>query len=351
MKNFKRILALALSTAVCFSLLACGGAPEANKELVIYTWAEFVPQDVIDGFEAETGIEVIYNHFETDEEMLAKLESTNGGDYDIVIADDYIIKMADDRGLVKTLDQSKIENFGNIDEKYTGFFYDPDGTKTVPYGPGIPLIVYDPTRVTCEITGYESLWDPSLRDSVALMDSQRVVNGIALKTMGESFNTEDIATIEAAGEKLLELAPNIRILSMDQTQKYLLSGEVSVAFLFTSQVALALQENPNLEVVYPEEGLGFGVAAAFIPQNAPNSDAAHMFLNYILDGEVGAKISTQTYYLCANKAAYEYLPEEFQKSLMIAEDDIPEGEIIQALGEEATAAHDKIYIAFKAACQ
>ena len=63
---------------------------------------------------------------------------------------------------------------------------------SVPYGPGIPLIVYNPETVTAKITGYESLWDPSLEDSVALMDSERVVMGMVLKTMGQSFNTEDL---------------------------------------------------------------------------------------------------------------------------------------------------------------
>jgi spermidine/putrescine transport system substrate-binding protein len=291
---------------------------------------------------------VNYANFETNEEMLAKLENSKGGDYDLVLASDYIIKIAADEGLLNELDQTKIPNFTNIDEKYQGFFYDPENKYTVPYAPGIPLIVYNPAQVTTEITGYQSFWDPSLKDSVGIMDTERVINGIALKTLGESFNTEDLEVIQKAGDKLLELAPNIRILSQDQTQNYLISGEISAAFLFTSQVALALQANPDLKVVYPEEGLGFGVDALFIPSKAPNSDNAHKFLDYILKGEVGAKISSQIYYLCPNKAAYEYLPEEFQKSLVISADDIPQGEFIRDVSAKATELHNKIYTAFKA---
>lgn len=331
---------------------AAQGAAEENPsgggELNIYTWAEYVPQSVIDRFEEETGIRVNYTNFEANEEMLAKLETSGGGDYDIVIASDYIIKIAADEGLVKEIDKEKVPNYENIDPVFQNFFYDPENTLTVPYGPGIPLLVYDPAMVDCEITGYESLWDPSLEDSVALMDSERVVMGMALKTMGESFNTEDLDVIRAAGDKLMELAPNVRVLSQNQTQDYLLSGEVNAAFLFTSQVVLALAENPDLEVVYPKEGLGFGVDAAFIPAKAPNSDNAHAFLNFILDGEVGAEVSQQTYYLCPNKAAYEFLPEEFQKSLVISTDDIPNGEFIQDVGAEATALHEEIWTEFKA---
>lgn len=318
-------------------------------ELNIYTWAEYVPQDIIDRFEEETGIRVNYTNFEANEEMLAKLETSGGGEYDIVIASDYIIKIAADEGLVMEIDKEKVPNYTNIDPIFQDFFYDPENTLTVPYGPGIPLLVYDPSVVTCDITGYESLWDPSLQDSVALMDSERVVMGMALKTMGQSFNTEDLDVIRAAGDKLMELAPNVRVLSQNQTQDFLLSGEVSAAFLFTSQVVLALNQDPDLKVVYPEEGLGFGVDAAFIPSQAPNSDNAHAFLNFILDGEVGAEVSQQTYYLCPNKASYEYLPEEFQKSLVISADDIPNGEFIQDVGAEATSLHEEIWTEFKAA--
>ena len=318
-------------------------------ELNIYTWAEYVPQDIIDRFEEETGIRVNYTNFEANEEMLAKLETSGGGEYDIIIASDYIIKIAADEGLVKEIEKEKVPNYSNIDPIFQNFFYDPDNKLTVPYGPGIPLIVYDPSVVTAEITGYESLWDPSLTDSVALMDSERVVMGMTLKTMGESFNTEDLDVIRSAGSKLMELAPNVRILSQNQTQDYLLSGEVSAAFLFTSQVVLALSQNPDLQVVYPEEGLGFGVDAAFIPSQAPNSDNAHAFLNFILDGEIGAQVSQQTYYLCPNKASYEFLPEEFQKSLIISTDDVPNGEFIQDVGPEATELHEELWTEFKAA--
>lgn len=337
------LLMIAMITAV---MIGC--ADKKSEELNLYTWADYVPADVISEFEKETGIKVNYTNFETNEEMLAKLENSKGGDYDLIIASDYIVKIAADEGLLKELDKTKIPNFSNIDQKYQGFFYDSESKYTVPYAPGIPLIVYNPAQVSIEITGYQSFWDPTLKDSVGIMDTERVINGIALKTLGESFNTEDLEVIQKAGDKLLELAPNIRILSQDQTQNYLISGEISAAFLFTSQVALALQANPDLKVVYPEEGLGFGVDALFIPSKAPNSDNAHKFLDYILKGEVGAKISSQIYYLCPNKAAYEYLPEEFQKSLVISAEDIPQGEFIQDVSPEATELHNKIYTAFKA---
>lgn len=344
----KKSFALIVAMVMALSLLSgCGGGQK--EELNIYTWEDYIPDNVVAEFEEATGIKINYTNFETNEQMLSVLENAKGGDYDLILASDYIIDIAIGEGLVGKLDKEKIPNLANVDPLYQGFFYDENDEYTVPYAPGIPLIVYDPSKVDVEITGYESLWDPSLKDSVGVMDTERVITGIALKILGESFNTEDTDKIRQAGDMLLELAPNVRVLSNDQTQDYLLSGDVNVAFLFTSQVVLALQGNPNLEVVYPKEGLGFGCDALFVPVNAPHAENAYRFLDYILQGEVGADISTQVWYLCPNQAAYEYLPEDFQDSLIISTNQIPEGEFITDISAEALAVHDEVYTAFKAA--
>ena len=106
-----------------------------------------------------------------------------------------------------------------------------------------------------------------LEDSIALTANYRVINGITNLVLGQDFNDQDTDDIDKTGEKLLELAPNVRLIQDDNTQDSLLNGEASVAFLYTSQVTAALQENPDLKVVYPEEGLGFGVMGMFIPSS------------------------------------------------------------------------------------
>lgn len=347
MLKMKKTLAVLMLAVIAVMQLAGCSKPNGKGEVNLYTWASYVPDSVIEKFEQETGIKVNYSNFETNEEMLSKLQTAKGGDYDVIIASDYIIKLASDEELIKEIDQSKMPNFTNIDPIYQGFFYDPAGTKTVPYGPGIPLIVYNPNLVETEITGYESLWDPSLKGSLALMENERVIMGMVLKMMGESFNTEDLSVIQTAGDKLMTLADNVRLLSVDQTQDYLLSEEASVAFLYTSQVLKAVQGNPDLKVVYPKEGIGFGVDAAFIPVNAPNSDNAHALLNFILDGKIGAEISMEVQYLCPNKAAYEYLPEEYQKSLIATPDAFEKGEFITDIGADASELHNELWTEFR----
>ena len=236
-------------------------------------------------------------------------------------------------------------NIGNINPLYQGQFYDSDDEYTVPYGAGIPLIVYDPEQVDIDIKGYKDLWDPSLEDSIALTANYRVLNGITQLSMGESMNEEDVDVIKKTGEKLLELAPNVRLIQDDNTQNALLNGEASVAFLYTSQVTAALAENPDLKVVYPEEGLGFGIMGMFIPSEAPDKDAAYSFMDYIMQPEVAAKCTDYIGYYSTNKAADKLVNPD-----LVVPDDVTKGEIVQNVSQDADAQYQKNWTEFKAAC-
>ena len=262
-----------------------------------------------------------------------------------MIADDYIIENVVQAGLAEKLDQSKLTGFENINPLYQGQFYDPNNEYTVPYGAGIPLIVYDPEMVDIEIKGYADLWDPSLEDSIALVANYRVINGITNLMLGKSMNEEDVESIKETGEKLLELAPNVRLIQDDNTQNALLNGEASVGFLYTSQVTAALAEYPELEVVYPEEGLGFGIMGMFIPSQAPNKEAAYQFMDYILQPEVAAQCTDFIGYYSTNKAADELVNPD-----LVVPDSVKKGEIVQNVSAEAEEQYNKNWTEFKAAC-
>lgn len=370
----KKWIAAALAAALAMGAFAgCGstsgdtGAPSAEtdgaeaspaagagkKELNIFTWDGYFPQDVMDGFTGATGIKVNFSNFESNEEMLTKLQAANAGDYDIVVVSDYMIDiMRKLGGLLGELDKAKIPNLTNIDPSYQGKFYDPDNLYTIPYGPGTPLIVYDPAVCTVDIQSYADLWDPALKDSVVVMDSSRVVIGITLKTMGKSFNETDPAVLDEAKAKLMGLKPNIRTLSVNNLQDVIISGEAGVGFMFTSQVAMALAERPDLKLVYPKEGLGFGVDALTVPANAPNKDSAYAFLNYVLEPETGAKISSQIMYLCPNLASAAFLPDDYKNNPAFAtppSDLMASAEFVEDVGTETAALYEKIWTEFKQA--
>lgn len=341
----KRILAVFLCTLMAGTTLTGFHSSGDDKELVLFTWEGMFPQEVLDDFEAETGVKVIYSNFDTDETMLEKLSMAKGGDYDVVVADDYILESVIAEGLAEKLDKDSLENIENINPLYQGQFYDPEDAYTIPYGAGIPLIVYDPEQVDTEIKSYADLWDASLEDSIALTANYRVINGITQLSMGKSMNEEDVDVIKETGEKLLTLAPNVRLIQDDNTQNALLNGEASVGFLYTSQVMAALAENPDLEVVYPEEGLGFGILGMFIPSEAPDKDAAYAFVDYIMQPEVAAKCTDYVGYYSTNKAADELVDPQ-----LVVPDEVTDGEIVQNVSQEADAQYQKNWTEFKAAC-
>ncbi len=343
-----------ISILAAFTLLALTGCSQADSDrtLNLFTWAGMFPDEVIAGFEEETGITVNYVNFDYDETMLAKLQAAEGGDYDLIIADDYIIEVAIEEGLVQKLDQSQIPSAGNVNPLYQGQFYDPTDEYTVPYGAGVQTIVYNPANIDVEIKGYSDLWDASLEDKLGIISNYRVINGLALKTMGESYNITDTAKIAEAGEKLKELAPNIRLIKDDNLQDDLLSGEVDAAIMYTSQVTIAKMTNPGLEVVFPEEGIGFGIMAMFIPSQAPDSDAAHAFIEYILDPEISAKCYEWIGYYCTNSAADAHISEEFRDFLTLPEEFTADNmEMIGNITPEADEAHLAAFTMFREACE
>ena len=343
----KKVIAIFLVLSLIVALGA-GCTKKKTETLTIYSWEDMFPPEIIKGFEAETGITVNYAVFDTDETMLTKLQETKGGEYDLIIADDYIIESAIAEGLVQKLDLSKIKNYSNINPIYQGQFYDPTNAYTIPYGAGVQTIVYDPAAIDLDITGYADLLDPSLKNSIGVIANSRVINGLALKILGSSYNTENLDEIDAAGAKLLELAPNIRVIKDDNLQDDLISGEIDAAVMYTSQVTMSMLARPDLKVVYPSEGIGFGVMAGFIPSKAPNASAAHLFLDYILNPERGAECFEWLGYYSTYSASDAHISDEFKPFLTLPAS-FGETEMIRNIGIDALQKHELIWTAFRTA--
>lgn len=347
----KRLIAIIL----CFSflLILVGCSAQTSKTLTIYTWAGMFPDEVIANFEKETGITVNYQNFDTDENMLMALEASEGADYDLVIADDYIIEQVISENLAQKLDKEKISYWSSIDSRFQGQFYDPNDEYTVPYGAGIMQIAYNPDKVDIDIKGYADLFDESLEGRVGVVGNNRVVTGLMLKMLGYSMNTENEQEIREAGEKLKELAPNINLIKDEYLNEDLLAGTIDVALVYQSQATLTAMDErgANFKFVMPEEGLGFGIMAMFIPSKATNADAAHEFINYIYDPHVGAECFTWMGYCSTNTAAIHFIDEAYLPFLTLpANLNTDNAEIIQNISAESADIHEEIWNDFVNAC-
>ena len=201
------------------------------------------------------------------------------------------------------LDKSLLTNWDNLNPDYLNQYFDPDNVYSMPYTVGVPVIVYDPAQVEGEITGFADLWDPQFEDGLWLLDDARVMLGETLKMLGYSYNTTDQAQLDEAYEKMVALKPNIRVLDYDLTYDYLAAGEVKAGYLFTPYAALAQLANPELKVVFPEEGIGFGIDSIVIPAHAQHPQNAHAFMDFYLRAETAAFVAGWQAYINPNAAA------------------------------------------------
>ena len=341
----KKLTALLLSLALL--LLAVPALGEEEKVVNIFTWANYIDSETLDGFEKETGIKVNFYNFEDNESMLLKLQNS-AGEYDLVLTSDYTLSAARKLGLLLPLEREKLTNFTNINEKYLNQFFDPENVYSVPYAVGVPTIVYDPSTVTGDLSSLNDLWDEQFTDALCIIDDARVMIGAVLKTMGYSYNTTDDAQLAEVKEKLFKLRKNVRIMDYNNQQFYLLSGEVKAAYMFTPAAVLAQMENPNLKVVFVSEGLGYGIDSLCIPANAKHPECATELINYILRPEVAAHIAEYQCYVNPNKAAEPLISEDYKDytALNLPEELLATSEFIQDLGDYE-ALYQQIWEEFK----
>ena len=347
----KKIFALLLALAM---MGACAMAETVNQVdepvLNIFTWEGYIDYStVIQPFEEETGIKVNYATFASNEEMYEKLSAVNGGDYDIILASDYMVNKVREDGLMQKFDAEIVDNYANLNPAFTAQFFDPTNEYVVPYVSGIPLIVYDPAVVEKEIKGFNDLWDPALADTLGLIDDARVTLGMVLLSMGQSMNTTDEAILAEAAAKLDTLKANIHVLEYENLHNYLVSGDIGVAYTFTPFVGMALDANPELQVVWPEEGLGIGIDSCFIPVNAPHAENANMFLEFLLRPEIAAVCAEWQYYCSPNAAALEVIGDWYleRPEFMGLFDRMDDAEFVLNLPAEDEQKFQDIWTTFK----
>lgn len=338
-----------LALVLCVLLVLCTvGFASAQEVVNILSWEGYIDAATLEAFEQETGIKVIWSPMDSIDSMLLKVTQGGGADYDLILSSDYSLDILRKQGLIRKLDKSLLTDYANLNTTYLNQKYDPTNEYVIPYVAGCPLIIYDPARVPFEITGYEDLWNEALADSIATLDTPRVMCGMVLKTMGKSMNETDPTVLAQMKEKLLPLYRNIRTFGDIEAYTALTTGEVSVGFMFTPFVYMVQLEHPEFKVVYPKEGLGYGIDGFVIPEGAKNIENAHVLLNYLLRPEVAANNAEMQYYMCVNQAAEPYLSDTFRNATVmnVPAELLADAEFIEDVGSTETT-YQEIYTAFK----
>lgn len=278
-----------------------------GQTLSVYNWATYIAEDTVSNFEELCGVDVIYDTFPTDDEMLTRLRQGNPG-YDVVVPSDAATAIMIQEGLLRPLNLDNIPNFANIAEAFRNPQYevDPDNTYTAPYQWGTVGFGYNLERTGEPITSWDQLFNYD--GPVAWLDSPREMLGAALQYLGLDPNTSDPDDIEQAKNLLVENGlNNVVYIAPDDGQEVLARGEVDVTVEYSGDIFQIIDECECDTYGYaiPEEGTALWVDTIGIATDAPNPELAEVFIDYILHPQVNADISNYTAYASPNAPAQE----------------------------------------------
>ncbi|NMP37095.1 MAG: spermidine/putrescine ABC transporter substrate-binding protein [Clostridiales bacterium] len=270
------------------TLASCSSEPA--KKLYVYNWGEYISDgedgsfDVNAEFEKKYGIEVVYDTYDNNEAMYAKLKG-GGVNYDIVIPSDYMIERMISEDMLEKIDFSNIPNYSNISEKYLNQPYDPNNEYSVPYNVGMVGLIYNTKYVSPAPTSWEALWDANYSGKTLMFANPRDAFAIAQSILGIDYNTTAEADWNAAAEKLKAQKSIKPSYVNDEVFNKMESGEAYLAPYYAGDFLSMVSVNPDLAFVYPSEGVNYFVDAACILKGSKNKESAVLYINFLLEEE------------------------------------------------------------------
>ncbi|HCO28660.1 MAG TPA: spermidine/putrescine ABC transporter permease/substrate-binding protein PotCD [Lachnospiraceae bacterium] len=345
----KKVVAVAL-VAVIFigGFYAYSGSSAAHSEqVIVYNWGEYMDPEVIEQFTKETGIEVIYDEFETNETMYPKVEA-GAVAYDLVCPSDYMIKRMLDNDLLAKINFDNVPNIKNIGKTYLeqSQEFDPTNEYSVPYTWGTVGILYNKKKVKEPVDSWSILWDSKYKDQILMQDSVRDAFAVALKSLGYSLNSTDKKELEEAKDLLIEQKPLVQAYVIDQVRDKMIGNEAAIGVIYSGEAIYTQRENPDLEYVIPKEGSNIWFDSWVIPKNAPNKENAEKFLNFLCRPDIALKNFEYITYSTPNEEARKLIKDEDIRNSKIAFPDISSlknCETFQFLGDDADALYNRLW--------
>ena len=318
-----------------------------TNQVIVYNWGEYLDPEVTTLFEKETGINVVYEEFETNEIMYPKVQS-GAIAYDVVCPSDYMIQRMIENDLLAELNFDNIPNIKNIGQEYfkQSRQFDSENKYSVPYCWGTVGILYNKTMVDEPIDSWSVLWDEKYKDSILMQDSVRDAFAVALKYKGHSLNSTDLDELEEAKELLIKQKPLVQAYVIDQVRDKMIGNEAAIGVIYSGEAIYTQLENPNLEYVIPKEGSNVWIDSWVIPKNAKHKENAEAFINFLCRPDIAKMNFDYITYSTPNTAARELIEDPAIRNSKIAFPDASElerCETFQFLGDKNDAIYNKLW--------
>ena len=315
-----------------------------GETISVYNWGDYIEPSVIDVFEAETGIRVIYETFETNEDMYAKI-AMGGSSYDVIIPSDYMIERMIQEKLLQPINWDNVPNVKNIDERFTHESYDPDFAYSVPYTWGTMGVLYNTKTVLEEPDSWDVLMDETYKMDMFTLNAPRDTMAIALVMCGHDLNSTDPAHLQDAKELLIRQKPLVLAYVVDEVKDKMIAGEASVALVWSGDATFCMSESEELNYVVPREGSNIFYDSMCIPHNARNVSGAEKFIDFLCRADVAAQNYDYVGYAIPNKAAIELMGEEDYNASPVnnpPQETLDKCQVFRYLGDE-TKLYDTIW--------
>lgn len=319
------------------------GQRQSEQKVIVYNWGEYMDPDVITQFEEETGIDVVYEEFETNEIMYPKIQS-GAIAYDVVCPSDYMIQKMQENGLLAEINFDNIPNMKHIGKTYLekSREFDPENKYSVPYCWGTVGILYNKTMVEKPIDSWSVLWDETYADSILMQDSVRDAFGVALKYLGYSLNSTDLDELTEAKDLLIRQKPLVQAYVIDQVRDKMIGNEAAIGVIYSGEAIYTQKENPDLEYVVPKEGSNIWIDSWVIPKNAEHKENAEKFINFLCRPDIALKNFDYITYSTPNVSARELVEDPDIRNSHIAfpsDEELKDCETFHYLGDEADAVY------------
>lgn len=316
LRAFGLLFASALVASACGSDDGGGGGPSASPEptvpiedqaIVFGNFGAYTPDGLLEDFTAATGAEVTISEFSTNEDMIGKVSAAGGTGYDVVMVTGNYIQTLVDSGYVAELDHAQIPNLANLYPEATQLEFDPGNRYSVPYTWGTTGLCYRSDKVDPPPDSWNDLLDPppDLEGKVTMLGTERWLLQPALLSLGYSINSEDPAEIGEA--KDLTLQAKDQLLQFNDTDFYARLDDGSAGMVHAWDGWCNYAENKNVEFVVPSEGSDLFADTMVIMESSENKEAAHAFINFILEPENHLKVAELVLYKVPNAPAMDML--------------------------------------------
>ncbi|MCF0258461.1 MAG: ABC transporter substrate-binding protein [Erysipelotrichaceae bacterium] len=278
----------------------------AGQSLHVYLPGEYISDEMVAGFEEQTGAKVVMDNFDSNEQAYIKI--ANGEVYDVVIPSDYMIERLIQEGMLQKLDPEKVdEALAEMTEATLGMSYDPLNEYSVPYFWGTVGISYDKNQVSLEELeekGWDIFKDPKYKGNIYLYDSERDQFMVALKALGYSMNSDNPQELEEAYSWLDDLVKTMDAeIVTDEIIDNMANARKALGLVYSGDGTYIMAENPDIGYYMPKQGTNIWLDGMCIPKNAQNVDLAYAFINYAASYEAQMLNSEFVGYTAPNKEA------------------------------------------------